>query len=135
MDYMNALPDVYFVTVAQSVEFARNPRAIEAVEPETTLAPEPETTVAPETTAAPEITLAPEPETTVAPEVPEVPEVPARSPIFDECKVIREADCQARLCELIKESTDEIRWMTICNSICPPLYPWVGNPLGEILSH
>lgn len=130
---MNALPDVYFVTVAQSVEYARNPRPIDTV-----VTPAPETTIVPEvTTDAPIVTDVP----TDAPIDTDAPtDAPVgtessvmRSPIFDECQVDRELDCQARLCELIKESTNEIRWMTICNAVCPPLYPWVGNPLGQIL--
>lgn len=49
---------------------------------------------------------------------------------FEECQVQRTPSCVPKLCQLIKESTGEERWMTSC-ARCPAVYPWLGNPLGQ----
>nr|XP_022917099.1 uncharacterized protein LOC111426689 [Onthophagus taurus] len=41
------------------------------------------------------------------------------------------ASCSPIMCELQKG--DEIRYMRSC-TVCPAVYPWVGNPLGEIIT-
>lgn len=49
---------------------------------------------------------------------------------FDSCQTIRTPSCAPKMCQLIKETTGEERWMKSCVK-CPAVYPWLGNPLGE----
>lgn len=49
---------------------------------------------------------------------------------FDKCEPLRNPSCVPKLCQLVKQTTKEERWMTSC-SPCPAVYPWLGNPLGE----
>ncbi|XP_037041560.1 chitin deacetylase 7-like, partial [Bradysia coprophila] len=49
---------------------------------------------------------------------------------FDKCEPLRTPSCVPKLCQLVKQTTREERWMTSC-SPCPAVYPWLGNPLGQ----
>ncbi|KAJ6646914.1 Chitin deacetylase 8 [Pseudolycoriella hygida] len=79
LDYMDSLPDVYFVSSHRALQYTRNPRAGKP---------------------------------------------------FDKCEPLRTPSCVPKLCQLVKQTTREERWMTSC-SPCPAVYPWLGNPLGE----
>lgn len=48
---------------------------------------------------------------------------------FEQCQETRTPTCVPKLCQLIKESNKETRWMTSC-APCPKVYPWLGNPFG-----
>lgn len=110
LDYLDDLPDVYFVSSSRVIDYVRNPRPVGE-----------EPTVAPPTTTEP---------TTTTTEAPETPETRAANwQIFDSCQTIRTPTCEPRLCQLIRQDVNEERWMKSC-PICPDVYPWVGNPLG-----
>lgn len=47
---------------------------------------------------------------------------------WSNCRKPQTTNCVAKACELWKGN--EIRWMTSCQSDCPVVYPWLGNPLG-----
>ncbi|XP_072946462.1 chitin deacetylase 8-like [Epargyreus clarus] len=47
------------------------------------------------------------------------------------CRQIPRAQCAARSCGPLTSSHTEMSyWMQICN-VCPRVYPWLGNPLGQ----
>ncbi|KAK4877640.1 hypothetical protein RN001_010146 [Aquatica leii] len=44
------------------------------------------------------------------------------------CTGFKPDTCVPKSCRLMKDSSE--RYMTICDSTCPRVYPWIGNPLG-----
>lgn len=102
--HMNSLPDVYLVSVAQSVDYTRNPRAVweEA-----------------------EVVEAPEEDDALL----DTRNTKRHTQILEQCQRVREPTCHANFCQLRKEKTNEERWMSSC-ATCPEVYPWLGNPLG-----
>lgn len=115
---MNSLPDVYLVTSSRALQYVRDPRPLgEIVDPD----PEPE----------PEPTEEPEPEVRIKQRSMRRRQSPnPAAAIFDECPIIREPNCNKRLCELTRIDVNETRWMTGCQP-CPSSYPWKGNPYGD----
>lgn len=47
-----------------------------------------------------------------------------------QCHNFIRTTCPATTCALTSEQTGTQYWMTICN-VCPRVYPWLGNPLGQ----
>lgn len=117
VEYMNSKPDVYLVSASQAVDYTRNPRPLGQEEEVEEHEPE---------VSAQEVDENEEQE--------EQEEVGVRvakrnTQIMASCQKVRESTCHPKLCQVMKESSKEERWMTSCAS-CPEVYPWLGNPLG-----
>lgn len=55
-----------------------------------------------------------------------------KSSTWSNCRKPTAPDCVAKSCRLKKNGQE--RYMTHCENKCPATYPWLGNPLGEIVA-
>ncbi|XP_013186691.1 chitin deacetylase 8 [Amyelois transitella] len=56
--------------------------------------------------------------------------VPLEEYIQRPCKTYVPTFCPPATCPVVAEHNENTYWMSICN-VCPRVYPWLGNPLGQ----
>ncbi|XP_055839010.1 chitin deacetylase 8 [Episyrphus balteatus] len=54
---------------------------------------------------------------------------PVEGKPFKECPRKHKSTCNAKMCQLRKIDSKDVRYMNVCGS-CPAVYPWIENPLG-----